>query len=66
MISGFVEKSASMNASDLGDTIVKESGISADIYKSGSRDPEDLDRQENLEELFGGMQSFVEECRGGT
>ena len=63
MISGFVEKSASMNAFDLGDTIVKESGISADIYKSGSRDPEDLARQENLEELMGGMQSFVEECR---
>ena len=62
MISGFVEKSASMNAFDLGDTIVKESGISADIYKSGSRDPEDLARQENLEELLGGMQSFVEEC----
>lgn len=63
MISGFVEKSASMNAFDLGDTIVKESGISADIYKSGSRDPEDLARQENLEELLGGIQSFVEECR---
>lgn len=63
MISGFVEKSASMNAFDLGDTIVKESGISADIYKSGSRDPEDLARQENLEELLGGMQSYVEECR---
>ena len=63
MISGFVEKSASMNAFDLGDTIVKESGISVDIYKSGSRDPEDLARQENLEELLGGMQSFVEECR---
>ena len=63
MISGFVEKSASMNAFDLGNTIVKESGISADIYKSGSRDPEDLARQENLEELLGGMQSFVEECR---
>ena len=63
MISGFVEKLASMNAFDLGDTIVKESGISADIYKSGSRDPEDLARQENLEELLGGMQSFVEECR---
>ena len=63
MISGFVEKSASMNAFDLGDIIVKESGISADIYKSGSRDPEDLARQENLEELLGGMQSFVEECR---
>ena len=63
MISGFVEKSASMNAFDLGDTIVKESGVSADIYKPGSREPEDLARQENLEELLGGMQSFVEECR---
>lgn len=63
MISGFVEKAASMDAFDLGDVIVRESGISADIYKPGSHDPEDLARQENLEELLGGMQSFVEECR---
>ena len=35
-----------------------ESGISKDIYSSNN--PEDLSRQENLEEFLGGMQDFVE------
>ena len=35
-----------------------ESGISKDIY--GSNNPEDLSRQENLEEFLSGMQDFVE------
>ena len=35
-----------------------ESGISKDIYSSNN--PENLSRQENLEEFLGGMQDFVE------
>ena len=35
-----------------------ESGISKEIYSSNN--PEDLSRQENLEEFLGGMQDFVE------
>jgi len=38
-----------------------ESGISKDIYSSSN--PEDLSRQENLEEFLGGMQDFVETRR---
>ena len=39
-------------------SIIMESGISKDIYSSNN--PEDLSRQENLEEFLGGMQDFVE------
>jgi DNA helicase-2/ATP-dependent DNA helicase PcrA len=45
----------------LGHAIIQESGISKDIYSS--RNPEDLSRQENLEEFLGGMQDFVESRR---
>lgn len=62
MISGFVEKASRMNVYDLGDAIIKECGISADIF-NGSKDPDNLARQENLEEFLGGMQNFVEERR---
>ena len=37
------------------------SGISRDIYSG--RNPEDISRQENLEEFLGGMQDFVESRR---
>ena len=37
------------------------SGISKDIYSG--RNPEDISRQENLEEFLGGMQDFVESRR---
>ncbi len=46
------------DAYQLGHSIVMESGISKDIYSS--RNPEDISRQENLEEFLGGMQDFVE------
>jgi DNA helicase-2/ATP-dependent DNA helicase PcrA len=42
----------------LGHDIIKESGISKDIYSG--KEPEDLSRQQNVEELIGGMQDFVE------
>ena len=42
----------------LGHSIIMESGISKDIYSSNN--PEDLSRQENLEEFLSGMQDFVE------
>ena len=45
----------------LGHSIIMESGISKEIY--GSTNPEDLSRQENLEEFLGGMQDFVESRR---
>ena len=42
----------------LGHSVIMESGVSRDIYSSNN--PEDLSRQENLEEFLGGMQDFVE------
>ncbi len=42
----------------LGKDIMRESGISKDIYSS--REPEDLSRQENIEELLAAMQDFAD------
>ena len=49
---------ASEDVYQLGHVIIMESGISKDIY--GSREPEYVARQENLEEFLGSMQDFVE------
>jgi DNA helicase-2/ATP-dependent DNA helicase PcrA len=46
------------DAYTLGYAIIQESGIAKDIYSS--RAPEDLSRQENLEEFLAGMKDFVE------
>lgn len=62
LISGFIEKSQRLDVYELGDGIIKESGISADIM-DGGKDAENLARQENLEEFLSGMQTFVEERR---
>jgi len=45
----------------LGHDIIMTSGISRDIYSG--RNPEDISRQENLEEFLSGMQDFVESRR---
>ena len=58
LIEGWAERQVKENAYDLGHSIIMESGISKDIYSSNN--PEDLSRQENLEEFLGGMQDFVE------
>ena len=44
----------------LGEAIIKESGISAEIF-NGGKDADNIARQENLEEFLSGMQTFVEE-----
>lgn len=58
LITHFMEKSVTVDAYALGVEIIKESGISADIY--ADRSPENMSRQENLEELLASMQEFVE------
>ena len=58
-ISGYLERLQQENAFELGTKLVKESGISNDIF-SGT-DPEDLSRQENLEQLINSLSDFVEE-----
>ena len=58
LINSFTERLAKEDAFNLGREIIKMSGISADIY-SGSN-PEDVSRQENLDEFLSSMQDFVE------
>lgn len=58
LVEGWAQRLASEDAYELGHSIIMESGISKEIY--GSTNPEDLSRQENLEEFLGGMQDFVE------
>jgi len=58
LISGFVERSSTEDAYTLGLDIVKASDISADIYQDKS--PENISRQENVEELLGSIHEFVE------
>lgn len=58
MVNGWIAKRASEDAYTLGMEIVRESGISKDIY--GGMNPDDLARQENLDELMAGIQDFVE------
>ena len=61
LIFSFIERSHTTDVYELGDAIIKESGISQDIMSG--RDADDLARQENLEEFLSGMSAFVEERR---
>ena len=61
LIEGWGARQETEDAYQLGHEIIMESGISVDIYSS--RNPEDLSRQENLEEFLSGMQDFVESRR---
>ena len=58
LVEGWSARLEQEDAYELGHSIIMESGISKDIYSSNN--PEDLSRQENLEEFLGGMQDFVE------
>jgi DNA helicase-2/ATP-dependent DNA helicase PcrA len=61
LIQQWRERIETEDAYTLGHDIIMNSGISRDIYSS--RNPEDISRQENLEEFLGGMQDFVESRR---
>ena len=61
LISSFIERAHTTDVYELGDAIIKESGISQDIMSG--KDADDLARQENLEEFLSGMSAFVEERR---
>ena len=61
LIQSFIERSHTNDVYELGDAIIKESGISGDIMSG--KDADDLARQENLEEFLSGMSTFVEERR---
>ena len=61
LIEGWIGRVATEDAYTLGHDIIMNSGISKDIYSG--RNPEDISRQENLEEFLSGMQDFVESRR---
>lgn len=61
LISSFIERAQTTDVYELGDAIIKESGIGQDIMSG--KDADDLARQENLEEFLSGMSAFVEERR---
>lgn len=57
----FMERADTDDAYTLGCDIIKQSGVSADLYSDAS--PEAVARQENLDEFLGSMQEFVESRR---
>jgi DNA helicase-2/ATP-dependent DNA helicase PcrA len=61
LIEGWMGRMTTEDAYTLGHDIIMNSGISKDIYSG--RNPEDISRQENLEEFLSGMQDFVESRR---
>ena len=61
LVEGWISRIQTEDAYTLGHDIIMNSGISKDIYSG--RNPEDISRQENLEEFLSGMQDFVESRR---
>ena len=61
LIQSWRDRLQTEDAYQLGHDIIMGSGISRDIYSG--RNPEDISRQENLEEFLSGMQDFVESRR---
>lgn len=61
LITTFAERLDKDDAYTLGRQIIRESGISADIYSG--KDPEQMSRQEHLEEFLASMQEFTEAAR---
>ncbi len=58
MVSGWIDRVLSEDAHTLGSAIIRESGIQQDIFSKN--DPEDVSRQENVQELLSALQGFVE------
>ena len=61
MISGFADSVDTEDAYTLGQRIIADSGMSKDIY-SGT-EPDDISRQENLQEFIDSLREFVDEQR---
>lgn len=58
LIQTFIDQLTSLSAYELANLIVKQSGIATDAYQDQT--PEGMSRQENLQELLGGMHEFCE------
>ena len=61
LIDGFASRLQTDDAYTLGSEIIKQSGITSDIYSS--TEPEYLSRQENVEEFLSSMHDFVSDAR---
>lgn len=61
LIESFILKLRERSAYELATIIVKESGIASDAYQDQT--PEGVSRQENLQELLGGIHEFCETRR---
>ena len=57
LIEIFIEMAAKDSAEIVGPTIVRQSGVLKEVY--ADRSPENLSRQQNIEELINGMADFV-------
>lgn len=58
LIESFIAQLNELNAYELASAIVKQSGIASDAYQDQT--PEGMSRQENLQELLGGIHEFCE------
>lgn len=61
LVASFIEMAVTEDAYEIGGAIVRQSGIMRDICQD--RSPENLSRQENIEELVNGMHDFCATCR---
>lgn len=61
LMDGFIAKTHDTNAYELGTAIIKASGIINEMMQD--RTPENLSRQENIEELVNGLQEFTQTHR---
>lgn len=61
LIAGFMNDSFSKDAAEMGQAIIKQSGIMNDILLENT--PEGLSRKENIEELVNGMNDFCAQRR---
>ena len=59
MLEGWMQRSFNQDAYSLGRDIIQESGMSKDIF--AGKEPEDIARQENVEEFLSGLSDFVED-----
>lgn len=58
LIQGFIDQLPNLDAYELSSLIVKQAGIAREAYQDQT--PEGMSRQENLQELLGGIHEFCE------
>ncbi len=61
LIEGFIQRVTDTDAYELGTSIIKASGIMSELLQD--KTPENMSRQENIEELVNGLQDFTQTHR---